>query len=123
MSKGTLDLNTAQLLSFEEMYEIRSLEAGCINNGVTQFQSVFSESIKNQIIKSQRLGLRRVLSSLISINSAYLILFTFSASANNNKVTKATLNFAKQTQLLKIETKKAKKTTTPNILPDFLTPL
>merc|ERR1712176_1212230 len=31
-----------------------------------------------------------------------------SASANNNKVTRATLNFAKQTQLVKVDTKAAK---------------
>jgi len=36
-------------------------------------------------------------------------LFTLSASANNNKVTRATLNFAKQTQLVKVDTEKAKK--------------
>merc|ERR1712228_1052716 len=55
------------------------------------------------------LGLRKVLSSFISLNSAYAILFTLSASANNNKVTRATLNFAKQTQLVKVDTTAAKK--------------
>ena len=103
-----LDLEAGQL-SFEEMYEIRSLEVGCINNGLTQLQSIFSELIKNKISQSQGLGLRNVLSLFISLTSAFAILFTLSASANNNKVTKATLNFAKQTQLLKVETKKVKK--------------
>merc|ERR1712228_472191 len=59
--------------------------------------------------KSMGLGLRKVLSSFISLNSAYAILFTLSASANNNKVTRATLNFAKQTQLVKVKTQQAKK--------------
>merc|ERR1712228_623730 len=59
--------------------------------------------------KSMGLGLRKVLSSFISLNSAYAILFTLSASANNNKVTRATLNFAKQTQLVKVDTTAAKK--------------
>merc|ERR1712048_198384 len=92
----------------EEMYKTRSLEAGCINNGLTQLQSIFGELIKKKISKSQGLGLRKVLSSFISLNSAYAILFTLSASANNNKVTRATLNFAKQTQLVKVDTKAAK---------------
>merc|ERR1712176_979933 len=70
-------------------------------------QSIFGELIKKKISKSQGLGLRKVLSSFISLNSAYAILFTLSASANNNKVTRATLNFAKQTQLVKVDTKKA----------------
>ena len=109
ISKGKLKLSKKQISSFEEMYKIRSLEAGCINNGLTQLQSIFGELIKKKISKSQGLGLRKVLSSFISLNSAYSILFTLSASANNNKVTRATLNFAKQTQLVKVDTKKAKK--------------
>merc|ERR1712176_487138 len=71
-------------------------------------QSIFGELIKKKISKSQGLGLRKILSSFITLNSAYAVLFTLSASANNNKVTRATLNFAKQTQLVKVETKKAK---------------
>ena len=107
MSKGKLHLNKKQMKGIEEMYKTRSLEAGCINNGLTQLQSIFGELIKKKISKSQGLGLRKVLSSFISLNSAYAILFTLSASANNNKVTRATLNFAKQTQLVKVDTKKA----------------
>merc|ERR1712228_614244 len=107
MSKGKLHLSKKQQKGIEEMYKTRSLEAGCINNGLTQLQSIFGELIKKKISKSMGLGLRKVLSSFISLNSAYAILFTLSASANNNKVTRATLNFAKQTQLVKVETKKA----------------
>ena len=109
MSKGKLHLNKKQMKSFEQMYKTRSFEAGCINNGLTQLQSIFGELIKKKISKSQGLGLRKVLSSFISLKSAYAILFTLSASANNNKVTRATLNFAKQTQLDKVDTQKAKK--------------
>merc|ERR1712228_165579 len=108
MSKGKLHLSKKQQKGIEEMYKTRSLEAGCINNGLTQLQSIFGELIKKKISKSQGLGLRKVLSSFISLKSAYAILFTLSASANNNKVTRATLNFAKQTQLVKVETVKAK---------------
>merc|ERR1719443_1301308 len=108
MSKGKLKLSKKQMRGLEVMYKTRSLEAGCINNGLTQLQSIFGELIKKKISKSQGLGLRKVLSSFISLNSAYAILFTLSASANNNKVTRATLNFAKQTQLVKVDTKKAK---------------
>ena len=86
-----------------------SLEAGCINNGLPQLQSIFGELIKKKISKAKGLGLRKVLSSFISLQSAYAIMFTLSASANNNKVTRATLNFAKQTQLVKVDTKKANK--------------
>merc|ERR1712228_828241 len=109
MSKGKLKLNKKQKKGMEQMYKTRSLEAGCINNGLTQLQSIFGELIKKKISKSMGLGLRKVLSSFISLNSAYAILFTLSASANNNKVTRATLNFAKQTQLVKVDTQKAKK--------------
>eukprot|EP01083_Nonionella_stella_P069115 184082_1 len=108
MSKGKLKLNKKQKQSFEIMYKTRSLEAGCINNGLTQLQTIFGELIKKRISKAQGLGLRKVLSSFISLKSAYAILFTLSASANNNKVTRATLNFAKQTQLVKVDTQKAK---------------
>eukprot|EP01083_Nonionella_stella_P300538 1026592_1 len=94
MSKGKLKLNKRQMKGFEEMYKTRSLEAGCINNGFTQRQTIF-------------------------------ILSILGASANNNKVTvieqmnpwkcvpriskqpiitRATLNFAKQTQLVKFDT-------------------
>lgn len=101
-SKGKLHLTKKQKKGFEQMYKTRSLEAGCINNGLTQLQSIFGELIKKKISKSQGLGLRKVLSSFISLSSAYAIMFTLSASANNSKVTKATLNFAKQTQLVKV---------------------
>merc|ERR1719384_2062773 len=107
MSKGKLHLTKKQKKGLDEMYKIRSLEAGCINNGLTQLQSIFGELIKKKISKAQGLGLRKVLSSFISLKSAYAILFTLSASANNNKVTRATLNFAKQTQLVKVDTQKA----------------
>ena len=109
MSKGKLSLNQKQMRGVEQMYKMRSLEAGCINNGLTQLQSIFGELIKKKISKSQGLGLRKVLSSFISLKSAYAILFTISASANNNKVTRATLNFAKQTQLVKVDTAKLKR--------------
>ena len=102
MSKGKLILSKKQMKGFETMYKTRSMEAGCINNGLTQLQSIFGELIKKKISKSQGLGLRKVLSSFITLKSAYAVLFTLSASANNNKVTRATLNFAKQTQLVKL---------------------
>eukprot|EP01084_Bolivina_argentea_P065980 120274_1 len=63
MSKGKLKLNKKQMKGFEQMYKTRSLEAGCINNGLTQLQSIFGELIKQKISKSQGLGLRKVLSS------------------------------------------------------------
>merc|ERR1712228_773043 len=109
MNKGKLKLNKKMLSRLDEMYKIRSLEAGCINNGLTQLQSIFGELIRKKISKAKGLGLRKVLSSFISLQSAYAIMFTLSASANNNKVTRATLNFAKQTQLVKVDTKKANK--------------
>ena len=102
MSRGKLKMTRKQMKGFEAMYKTRSMEAGCINNGLTQLQAIFGELIKRRISKSQGLGLRKVLSSFISNHSAYAILFTLSASANNNKVTRATLNFAKQTQLVKV---------------------
>jgi len=108
MSAGKLKLSKKQKRGLEQMYKTRSLEAGCINNGLTQLQSIFGELIRKKISKSQGLGLRKVLSSFISLNSAYAILFTLSASANNNKVTRATLNFAKQTQLVQVDTQRAK---------------
>eukprot|EP01083_Nonionella_stella_P274506 931843_1 len=109
MTKGKLKLNKKQMKGFEQMYKTRSLEAGCINNGLTQLQSIFGELIKRKISKAQGLGLRKILSSFINLKTAYAILFTLSASANNNKTTRATLNFAKQTQLVKVDTQKAKK--------------
>merc|ERR1712176_994101 len=92
MDKGKLKLNKKMMSRLDEMYKIRSLEAGCINNGLTQLQSIFGELIKKKISKAQGLGLRKVLSSFISLKSAYAILLTLSASQNNNKVTRATLN-------------------------------
>eukprot|EP00484_Ammonia_sp_Unknown_P003460 CAMPEP_0197077116 /NCGR_PEP_ID=MMETSP1384-20130603/212455_1 /TAXON_ID=29189 /ORGANISM="Ammonia sp." /LENGTH=965 /DNA_ID=CAMNT_0042515975 /DNA_START=26 /DNA_END=2924 /DNA_ORIENTATION=- len=109
MSKGKLHLNKKQMKSLDQMYKTRSLEAGCINNGLTQLQSIFGELIRKKISKSQGLGLRKILSQFINLKTAYAIMFTMSASANNNKVTRATLNFAKQTQLVKVDTQKAKK--------------
>eukprot|EP01083_Nonionella_stella_P222968 795157_1 len=94
MPKDKLKLNKKQMKGFETICETRSLEAGCINNGFTQRQTIF-------------------------------ILSILGASANNNKVTvieqmnpwkcvpriskqpiitRATLNFAKQTQLVKFDT-------------------
>eukprot|EP01084_Bolivina_argentea_P011811 22113_1 len=109
MSKGKLKLSKKQKKGFAQMYKTRSLETGCISNGLTQLQTIFGELIKQKISKSQGLGLRKVLSSFINLKTAYAILFTLSASASNNKTTRATLNFAKQTQLVKVDTQKAKK--------------
>jgi len=109
MAKGKLNLGAKAMKNIVQMYKTRSLEAGCINNGLTQLQSIFGELIRKKISKSQGLGLRKILSQFITLKSAYAILFTLSASANNNKVTRATLNFAKQTQLVKVQTTKAKK--------------
>ena len=50
MSKGKLKLSKQQKLSFEEMYKTRSFEAGCINNGLTQLQSIFGELIKKKYL-------------------------------------------------------------------------
>eukprot|EP01083_Nonionella_stella_P274507 931845_1 len=108
MSKGKLKSNKKQMKGIEQMYKTRFFEAACINNGLTQLQSIFGELIKRKISKSQGIGLRKVLSSFINLRTAYAILFTLSASANNNKTTRATLNFAKQTQLVKVDTQKAK---------------
>ena len=97
--------HTKQLLSFEKIYKIRSLEAARIDDGLKKLQSMFGELIKKKISKSQEVGLRRVFSSFISLSSAHTISFTSSASANSNKVTKATLF----THLVTVQTKKAKK--------------
>merc|ERR1712154_372873 len=91
----------------EEMYQTRFMEGGCINMGLTQLQSIFGELIKKKFAKTAGVGLKKVLKPFLNLESAYAILFTLSASANNNKVTRATLNFAKQTQLVKVDTKKA----------------
>eukprot|EP01084_Bolivina_argentea_P046161 84988_1 len=89
MSKGKLKLNKKQVKGFEQMYKTRFLETACINNGLAQLQSIFGELIKQKISKSRGLGLRKILSQFISLKSAYAILFTLSASANNNKITRA----------------------------------
>merc|ERR1719242_1717499 len=108
MSMGKLNLNRKEMAGLEQMYKTRSLEAGCINTGLTQLQMIFGELIKKRFGKAQGSGLRKVLNKFLNLESAYAILFTISASANNNKVTRATLSFAKQTQLVKVDTKKAK---------------
>eukprot|EP01083_Nonionella_stella_P175293 610062_1 len=108
MSKGKLTLSKKQMKGFETMYRTRSLEAGCINNGLTQLQTIFGELRRKKISKSQGLGLRKILSPFITLKTTYAILFTLSASANNNKVTRATLNFAKQTQLVKVDVQNVK---------------
>lgn len=71
MSKGKLKLNHKEMAGLEQMYKTRSLEAGCINNGLTQLQTIFGELIKKRIAKAQGLGLRKVLSSFITLQSAY----------------------------------------------------
>eukprot|EP00484_Ammonia_sp_Unknown_P019965 CAMPEP_0197027474 /NCGR_PEP_ID=MMETSP1384-20130603/7367_1 /TAXON_ID=29189 /ORGANISM="Ammonia sp." /LENGTH=713 /DNA_ID=CAMNT_0042456321 /DNA_START=31 /DNA_END=2172 /DNA_ORIENTATION=- len=109
MSKGKLRLSSKQMAGVEQMYKTRSLEAGCINNGLTQLQSIFAELVKKKISKSQGLGLRKMLSQYVTLKAAYAILFTLSASASNTKITRATLKFAKQTQLVQVDTHKAKK--------------
>ena len=42
-----------QAAAEQEMYKTRSLEAGCINNGLTQLQSIFGELIRRKISKAQ----------------------------------------------------------------------
>eukprot|EP01083_Nonionella_stella_P069118 184085_1 len=93
----------------DTLYDTLFGEASCINNGLTQLTKIFEELIRKKLEKSQGLGLRKLLSSFISVNAAYSIMFTLSASKSNSKQSKATLNFAKRTQLVKVETKKAKK--------------
>eukprot|EP01084_Bolivina_argentea_P130100 229697_1 len=107
--KGKLKLNKKQKDSFNQMYKTRQLEAGCINNGLTQLQKMFEQLIKKNIQNAKGTGLRKILSSFISLKSAYSILFTLSASQNNEKATKATLKFARRTQLVQVKTIKAKK--------------
>eukprot|EP01084_Bolivina_argentea_P008832 16514_1 len=109
MKKGKLKLNRKQRKSFDQMYQTRKLEAGCINNGLTQLQKMFDELIKKNIQNAKGTGLRNILSSFISLKSAYSILFTLSASKTNEKATKTTLMFAKRTQLVQVKTIKAKK--------------
>eukprot|EP01083_Nonionella_stella_P043684 117886_1 len=43
MSKGKVKLNKKQNQRFETMYRKRSLEAGCINNGLSQLQVLFTQ--------------------------------------------------------------------------------
>ncbi len=78
MSRGKLKMTRKQMKGFEAMYKTRSMEAGCINHGLTQLQALFGELIRRRISKSRGLGLRRVLSSLLSLHSAYSVLFTLS---------------------------------------------
>eukprot|EP01084_Bolivina_argentea_P018032 33622_1 len=59
ISKGKLKLNKKQMKSIEDMYKTRSLEAGCINNGLTQLQQIFGELIRQKISKAKGLGLRK----------------------------------------------------------------
>ena len=92
-----------QRRGFETMYKLRFLEAGCINHGLTQLQSIFRElMIGKKLSKSRGIGLRKLLIPFISLKSAYAILFTLSPSGDSDKMAKATMHFAKCAQLAKV---------------------
>ncbi|ETO22139.1 kinesin heavy chain [Reticulomyxa filosa] len=87
----------------------RRLEAGCINNGLSQLQVVFNElRVKGKLSKVQGTGLRRILHAYINAQCVISVLFTLSPSENNATSTASTLKFAVQAGMVKVKPVKSK---------------
>lgn len=82
----------------------RRLEAGVINNGLSQLQIIFNElKVKGRLSGMRGVGLRRVLHPYINTKSALSVLFCISPSQVNQKATVATLKFAVQAGMVKVK--------------------
>jgi len=82
----------------------RRLEAGVINNGLSQLQIIFNElKVKGRLSGMRGVGLRRVLHPYINTKSVLSVLFCISPSLVNQKSTIATLKFAVQAGMVKVK--------------------
>jgi len=82
----------------------RRLEAGVINNGLSQLQIIFNElKVKGRLSGMRGVGLRRVLHPYINTKSVLSVLFCISPSLVNQKATVATLKFAVQAGMVKVK--------------------
>eukprot|EP01084_Bolivina_argentea_P046475 85604_1 len=81
----------------------RRLEAGCINNGLSQLQIIFNElRLKGKLSNAIGNGIRRVLHPYINTKTYLSVLFCLSPSVNNSRATEATLKFAVTAGMVKV---------------------
>eukprot|EP01083_Nonionella_stella_P083105 229643_1 len=104
----TRSIRNKQLANIRRAYKDRGMEAACIKDGLTELQKLFEQLVNGNLQNAKGSGLRRLLSTFVSLESAYAILFTLSASQNNRKTTKRTLEFANQCKLVKLTVQKVK---------------
>ena len=82
----------------------RRLEAGCINNGLSQLHLAFKELIDHLELSSfQGTGLRRILHPYLTSRANISLLFTLSPAMNNSKSTESTLKFAASAGMIKVK--------------------
>lgn len=106
---SSLDKNFAAKFSFETLNQ-RRMEAGSINQGLTQLQVMMRELRENGKPTSCRgNGLRRILHNFWTNQTSTSILFTFSSSIDSTKASRATLKISSMARLVKIHIKSAKK--------------
>jgi hypothetical protein len=81
----------------------RRLEAGCINNGLSQLQMIFNElRTRGKLAKVLGNGLRRVLHPFINTRTFLSVLFTLSPARNNAQSTESTMKFAVAAGMVKV---------------------
>eukprot|EP01083_Nonionella_stella_P094267 264425_1 len=116
MPKGKLKLNKKQMKGFETICETRSLEAGCINNGFTQRQTIFILSIlgasanNNKVTVIEQMNQWKCINMCVFMNRKMMVDGAWKLNgcvpriSKQPTITRDTLNFAKQTQLVKFDT-------------------
>jgi len=93
----------------EEVVNIRRMEGGVINNGLTAIKGIFSElTKKGKLAQINRVGIRRVLLNYVDSNCHMSVMFMMSPAEFNAAATTSTLYFAKSAQLVKVKPQKAK---------------
>jgi hypothetical protein len=94
----------------EEVVNVRRMEGGVINNGLTAIKGIFTElSKKGKLAQINKVGIRRVLLNYVDSNCHMSVMFMMSPAEFNAPATTSTLYFAKAAQLVKVKPQKAKK--------------
>jgi len=91
---------------------IRRMEGGVINNGLTAIKGIFNElTKKGKLAQVNKVGIRRILLNYVDSNCHISVMFMMSPAEFNAPATTSTLYFAKAAQLVKTKPQKAKKRT------------
>ena len=80
----------------EEIVNIRRMEGGVINNGLTAIKGIFNElTKKGKLAQVNKVGIRRVLLNYVDQNCHMSVMFMMSPAEFNAPATTSTLYFAK----------------------------